>query len=308
MSDDLVAAARRLVAHLREHFPIDGEKPPVSGGPVTAEWGMLFGYLSLLRQAIPSRPGEGVDGYVAFSGQAVRDQAAIERLRAACDQIAETYGLRTATNERGQSYEYVEREVGDAVPMLGGDVVLALEYAVRVLEPAEAVRQGRRRRSTEKTEFGRWAFGFDSRQWFLFRKKKVGDRVTWIEPSLAERLKGQPAQFALAIAEHGGAISREEAVGLFRTGDRRRMSPKGVYKNVVVPTRSKLAIMIREAVARACGVEKIAGDPVRWDANSQSWRAVVEVGYAVKDDDDRIQFRTAEQLRAGEDLARRQAR
>lgn len=171
----------------------------------------------------------------------------------------------------------------------------------------ETTASPRRKRGNRKVDLSRWAFGFDSKRWYVFHGKAVDGKVTWIEPTLVESLKGQRAKFALAIAEHGGVISRQEVVDLLRVGDRQRMEPKDVYRKVAVPTRAKLAGTIREAVARASGQE-VRGNPLRWDGRSQSWRAAVEIGYAVPDDDGRLQFRTHEQLRAGEEYDAQRAR
>lgn len=104
---------------------------------------------------------------------------------------------------------------------------------------------------------------------------------------------GNPTALLIAFAEHGGSISQTDAYAALR----------GRYPN---PTKTKLATaikyglasarrVIREAIGDAadCNLEQVP-NPI--PNVTSGWRSEIQIGYAVVNDDNRVEFRTREEL------------
>ncbi|MBN2475846.1 MAG: hypothetical protein JXB62_14640 [Pirellulales bacterium] len=135
---DIGKAARFLAAHLREHFHIEGEPPPRSGGPDDSQIARLLALWLCLQQATPERRSI-IDGPLDAA-------SAVNRIRWSMEVIGVTYGF----DGRHKNGVVISGET-----ILDGSVVRALEWAADKLDPPEVgkpAQNGRkkRKRGTKK--------------------------------------------------------------------------------------------------------------------------------------------------------------
>lgn len=132
-----------------------------------------------------------------------------------------------------------------------------------------------------------WALGMDDRgDWILFRKHKSEWRVR----RHIKIPKGNPTKVARELARQGGRLSSEEATDLFKED----YPGKNVQerRRVVTDALTKVKTAICE------GIRSVSRNPDIVIRNpipnaSPGWVAKIEMGYAMRDENDRTTFRPA---------------
>ena len=147
--------------------------------------------------------------------------------------------------------------------------------------------------SEKPVNLQRWAIGVEADRWWVFQW--FSNHKEWRERGRLDLPRGRVRGLARLLAEHGGTISKDQAVDLFRTDGKQTWGRKKVYDSVCVPARRDLVKAIRGAVSRV-SKQKVQGDPIPWDQSAQAWQAAIEIGYSVKDHDGKLNFKTRDQL------------
>jgi hypothetical protein len=112
MTDDrLSKAARSLAAHLREHFEIEGQPAPPSGGATKRMLGLLWGRWAHLRWAL--RPE--VSTAISQTTEEVEYLDALERVRWAHGEIGRLFGFDQSSFEFSGKYPVVPLAVVNAL-------------------------------------------------------------------------------------------------------------------------------------------------------------------------------------------------
>lgn len=166
-------------------------------------------------------------------------------------------------------------------------------------EPVAA--PGTKRRSQFKKRLSDWAVGIENdKSWHLFKKWKGEFQP---QRKLVEIRGGVRARLLKGFAEKGGALSKAEAINLVRP----HCAPsemKAIIKKVISPELSHL----RKILLKAIGESDSDVDPIPIDPNTNSWQAIIEIGYAIQEDqphiggEERLRFKTREQLTRHERL------
>ncbi len=108
--------------------------------------------------------------------------------------------------------------------------------------------------------------------------------------------KGRQEDLLKRFAEGGGFLSDVDAVnsvrGAFSTYDRKKIM------QTIKPEISRL----RKVIRRHLQVMDHRVDPLPRDKNARGWQARIQIGYAVKSDAGRLEFRLFEQLSSDETL------
>lgn len=136
-----------------------------------------------------------------------------------------------------------------------------------------------------KLNLGRWAVGLeDGNKWWLFHHAEHG----WEQRGQVEIPGGKPHTLLSQIAENGGSIGRDTALNHFKLQYQGRLDNDIVRQ--VTYGMTDLRKAIRESIARAIRSEiPTSIDPIPKEGDG--WRAAIQVGYAVQDDDGGLSFR-----------------
>jgi hypothetical protein len=158
--------------------------------------------------------------------------------------------------------------------------------------------------------FSQWAIGIEnSRVWHVFQK--IGDdwrhKGRLGKPAEGKGRRGKPAEglqenLLLAFAAGGGLLEREESIEIAK-----KTSKKREYKSLLAlvrPEMSRLRFLIKESIEIPKDSKGKRSDPLPWEGSSKCWRAKIQIGYAVLDDDSGrgLRFKTHDQLTAEERL------
>ncbi len=156
--------------------------------------------------------------------------------------------------------------------------------------PPTAEKPAKEKRPDAKPTMNRWAVGMDgSRGWWLFHWYREG----WRE-SCKVGVPGGNASAALeALANNGGSIGRDDLRTVFGPSNPGRTLPQ--LTDVMTDALAKAKRAIRESIAEI-GPFKLDAvpNPIPWD--DSSWRAVIQIGFVVTDDEGRRTFRTRDEL------------
>ena len=154
--------------------------------------------------------------------------------------------------------------------------------------------------------FDRWAFGFEKgNTWHAFRAVKKGGKPIWRHHGPLKGIrKGLQNRLMTELAERGGLLSFDEIVkkelpGPLKVGSTDRQN----LKDKIEPEFSKIrkAMMEKMRVARVSASGKTR-DPLPYDPGSASWKASVQIGYAIlRENDATGKQELCFQLRAGLD-------
>jgi hypothetical protein len=150
------------------------------------------------------------------------------------------------------------------------------------------------RRTTGDFRLENWALAIEHGDaWHIFRK--FGS--AWRHHGRAEGLaRGRQEQLLGLLADNGGFLSDYEAVkwvrATFSDHDRKQIM------KIIKPELSRL----RKFIRRNLNVTGARVDPLPRDKHARGWRAVVQIGYAVKNDDGRLEFTLREVISGGEQL------
>src|SRR5262249_36862210 len=106
---------------------------------------------------------------------------------------------------------------------------------------------------------------------------------------------GQPAVFLKAFAEGGGSLSRADGVKLVR------QTPSGEDVRKILRIIEPIMTQLRKVIRGAVGAGNNRADPLPFDKNAKAYQALVQIGYACKEDG-RLRFRLREQLGSDDTL------
>lgn len=110
--------------------------------------------------------------------------------------------------------------------------------------------------------------------------------------------KGWQADLLTRFAEGGGYLSDDEAVKLARRTysdcDRKQIM------KLITPEISKL----RKVIHKNMGCTGLSTDPLPRDKQRKGWQAAVQIGFAIKNDEDRLEFKLFQELSREERLDR----
>lgn len=138
----------------------------------------------------------------------------------------------------------------------------------------------------------KWAVGQESlSRWWLFRKHKG----VWRQQARVEIPSGDAESIMTLLANHGGAISLDEAIKALR-GVHHGLAPEKVPR-VVTDALAKAKSVIRNQIATAvkCSPNQV-DNPI--PNMPPGWRAKIEIGFAILDEQQRLVFRLQEELRS----------
>jgi len=139
--------------------------------------------------------------------------------------------------------------------------------------------------------FERWAIGLDeNRCWQIFQRFGLKWRHERPLPGLPKN--GRERSFLKAFVEKSGSITRTDLIKVIQPKFSDAEGTK-IYHNIVKTTLSRLRARLR----RELGLGNEA-DPIPWDDALNGHRMLIAIGYSVKDDQHRPEFRTNEELEA----------
>src|SRR5262249_52614102 len=134
-----------------------------------------------------------------------------------------------------------------------------------------------------RPRFGDWAFAIEhGGACQLFRH--FGD--AWRHQGKAQGITpGRQEDLLLSFAKGGGLLTVEEAVrSVQQTASREdRMKILSLLK----PALSRL----RRAIRSNLNVTDMRANPLPWDKHARAWQAAVQIGYAVRNDEGRLEFK-----------------
>jgi hypothetical protein len=118
-------------------------------------------------------------------------------------------------------------------------------------EPQAAREQEEKDHQKRSSRLSHWAIGLAEKpgQWHLFQW--FGNQQRWRERGLATVPQGRPAKLAEALGKNGGAISKADAIRLFRTDERRSWEPSKILESVCKRARMDLATATRKSLPRS---------------------------------------------------------
>ena len=141
-----------------------------------------------------------------------------------------------------------------------------------------------------------WALAIEHEcAWQIF-KKYSGE---WRHNGKAKGIaNGRQDDFLRLLAEGDGLLSLDMVVKSIRptasNEDRKKML------KIIKPEFSRL----RKIIRRNFNVAGNTVDPLPWDKHARAWRAEFQIGYAVKNDGDRLEFKRYEHLSQDDKLDR----
>jgi HEAT repeat protein len=163
---------------------------------------------------------------------------------------------------------------------------------------ADSAASGQPGRPSRRPALRRWAVGIEhQKQWQVFENFKG----KWRPMGLLRGLKGGVrAKLLEGFARNGGWLSKLDALEIVGGPSRNRPAASTLMA-AIKPELSKL----RKILLKAFRVQEKV-DPLPWDEGSESWQAVIGVGYAVEMDSAyasgprRLRFKTRDQLNSEE--------
>ena len=162
-------------------------------------------------------------------------------------------------------------------------------------EPAENKAETVSRKQPPKLK--NWAIGLADQGWRVFQWTLP--QKDWRERGKIDLPRGRVTQLAQALAEHGGALSREEAIKTLAVSG---TSSETVWRSRCQPARREFVKVVRRTIAEIAGSNSITEDPMPLDANGDGWRCEVAIGYAQRERDlagkIRLAFKRREEIDA----------
>ena len=162
-------------------------------------------------------------------------------------------------------------------------------------EPAENKAETVSRKQPPKLK--NWAIGLADQGWRVFQWTLP--QKAWRERGKIDLPRGRVTQLAQALAEHGGALSREEAIKTLAVSG---TSSETVWRSRCQPARREFVKVVRRTIAEIAGSNSITEDPMPLDANGDGWRCEVAIGYAQRERDlagkIRLAFKRREEIDA----------
>jgi hypothetical protein len=136
--------------------------------------------------------------------------------------------------------------------------------------------------------FKNWALAFEpGGKWHLFKRFgsdwRCQGRATGIT-------KGMQDDLLKYFAAGGGLLTDVEAVKLVRQTYSKE-DKKRIMK-IIKPVISRL----RQVIRRNLNITHCAADPLPRDKRTGAWQARIQIGYAIENDEDRLEFKLIEQL------------
>jgi hypothetical protein len=194
----------------------------------------------------------------------------------------------------------LELQAGQHTHQEGRDLHSTCVGSSETLPPDEredqeaAPSSGEQEKKASRWRFEQCAVGIDgARKWQRFTRH--GSEWRHRGPLKGLR-KGLREKLLRAFAEYGGGLGRADALktaagGPFHPTDASKLMKK------IKPEMSEL----REILRAAFGVTDKA-DPLPWEDKAEAWHARIHIGFATKDDQGRLTFRTMEELSREEAL------
>jgi hypothetical protein len=145
-----------------------------------------------------------------------------------------------------------------------------------------------------RTRFENWALAIEhDKAWHVFKKSRGG----WRHQGKAKGIsKGRQEDLLKRFAAGGGFLSDQEAVKSVLETPSRYDQTK--IMQIIKPEISRL----RKVIRRNLQVTNDGVDPLPRDKNARGWQARIQIGYAVKSDADRLEFKVYEELSNDEKL------